>query len=73
MRLPGVFPAPRRRGAALLPRRSRMHDLTAVEVESVGGGILGAAVVAALTVYAVADIAYDFAKGVKEGYESKAN
>lgn len=49
-----------------------MRDLVQVEVDQVNGGILGV-ITAALTVYAIADITYDFVKGVKEGYDNTAN
>lgn len=49
-----------------------MRQLNEAEVQLVDGGIVQL-VVAALTIYAAADIAYDFAKGIREGYESTAN
>lgn len=49
-----------------------MRELTSSEVEQVGGGF-PPLLMAALTVYAIADIAYGFGSGVAGGYRSTAN
>lgn len=49
-----------------------MRELTPNEVGQVGGGF-PPALVAALTVYAIADIIYGFGSGVADGFRSTAN
>lgn len=66
------MPGPKVQGLRQLNRRNEMRQLNEAEVQLVDGGIVQL-VVAALTIYAAADIAYDFAKGIREGYESTAN